>query len=323
MNLLPDDCPGHARVQSLADLSPTPRAATIGNYDGLHRGHQAVLRKLTDAAKERGLESILLSFEPSPQEFFLGDRAPPRICALADKAVLINTLCPELDRVAVLPFGQTLSTMSARGFLQDTLSSQLNVRYLTVGKDFRFGRGREGDTGLLISEATTYGFEFEPTATVNCSDNTQGDVRVSSTRIREALSAGDIKRATDLLGHPYAICAKVIRGDARGRELGFPTANLDFPHNPPVRGVFAVRAHCAGEEYPAVANVGNRPTLDGTQLVVEVHLLDFAGDLYGKRLTVQFCQHLRTEKKFESIQHLREQIVDDIATARKYFTDAV
>ncbi len=304
------------------DLRPFPRAVTIGNYDGLHRGHQAVLQQLTATAKERGLQSLLLSFEPSPQEFFFGNNAPPRISALEDKAQLIDTHCPQLDNIAVLPFNDMLSNISAHEFIRNFLWGQLNTRYLTVGEDFRFGRGREGDVGLLIKESGNYSFEFELTTTIDHADDAGNQLRISSTRIREALSAGDIDLAVDLLGHPYAISATVIRGDARGREIGFPTANLDFPHIPPVRGVFAVLAHSADQEYPAVANVGVRPTVDGTRLVIEVHLLDFAGDLYGKRFTVEFCRRLRAEEKFSSVQHLRKQIARDIDDARAYFADA-
>ncbi len=318
MNLLPENCHGHARVSTLTDLPDVGRAVTIGNYDGLHLGHQSVLRHLTEIAQSQKLESVVLTFEPTPLEFFRGEYAPPRLSTLADKAALIDELCPQLDRLIILPFNIDLADTSAASFVDDILIRDLNTRYVTVGENFHFGRNREGNVAFLQSAIEAHGSQFEPTPTFR-----QNNARVSSTRVREALASGDVSGAEELLGHPYVISAIVIVGDQRGREWGFPTANLEFPHTPAMRGVFAVRVDVDGQEHLAVANVGRRPTIDGKHMMIEVHLLDFDQDLYGKRIATRFCQRLRAEEKFESPQQLREQIARDVAAAREYFSNAV
>ncbi len=294
-----------------------PCAVTVGNYDGLHLGHQSVLKRLLGAAADRGLESVLLTLEPSPQEFFRGADNAPRIGSLLDKKRFAEQMFPALDHFVALPFNAQTAAIGAQEFVQDLLVGRLGMRYLTVGGDFRFGRDRTGDFSLLEAESSVCGFELEAAPTFELDEG-----RVSSTRIRAALAGGDIPEAEYLLGHPFEICAEVVEGDRRGREFGFPTANLDFPHNPPMRGVFAVTSHLEGELCQGVANVGTRPTVDGTRLVIEVHLLDFAADLYGQRMAVRFHQRLRAEQRFDSVESLREQIGRDIDTAREFFSDA-
>ena len=294
-----------------------PCAVTVGNYDGLHLGHQSVLKRLLGAAADRGLESVLLTLEPSPREFFRGADNAPRIGSLVDKKRFAEQMFPALDHFVALPFNAQTAAIGAQGFVQDLLVGRLGMRYLTVGEDFRFGRDRAGDFALLETESSACGFELEAAPTFEL-----GEGRVSSTRIRAALASGDVPEAEYLLGHPFEICAEVVEGDRRGREFGFPTANLDFPHNPPMRGVFAVTSHLEGELCQGVANVGTRPTVDGTRLVIEVHLLDFAADLYGQRMAVRFHQRLRAEQRFDSIEGLRGQIGRDIDTAREFFSDA-
>ena len=291
-----------------------PCAVTVGNYDGLHLGHQSVLKRLLDAAADRGLASVLLTLEPSPQEFFRGADNAPRIGSLVDKRRFTEQMFPALDHVVALPFNAQTAAIGAQGFVQDLLVGRLGMRYLTVGEDFRFGRDRTGDFVLLEAESSTCGFELEAAPTFELDGS-----RVSSTRIRAALAGGDVPEAEYLLGHPFEICAEVIEGDRRGREFGFPTANLDFPHNPPMRGVFAVTSRLEGKLFRGVANVGTRPTVDGTRLVIEVHLLDFAADLYGQKMTVRFHQRLRAEQRFDSVEGLREQICRDIDAAREFF----
>ena len=291
-----------------------PCAVTVGNYDGLHLGHQSVLKRLLGAAADRGLESVLLTLEPSPREFFQGTDKAPRIGSLVDKRRFAEQMFPALDHFVALPFNAQTAAIDAREFVRDLLVDRLGICYLTVGEDFRFGHDRAGDFALLEAESSTCGFELEAAPTFELDGS-----RVSSTRIRAALAGGDVPEAEYLLGHPFEICAEVIEGDRRGREFGFPTANLDFPHNPPMRGVFAVTSRLDGTLFRGVANVGTRPTVDGTRLVIEVHLLDFAADLYGQKMTVRFHQRLRAEQRFDSVEGLREQICRDIDAAREFF----
>ncbi len=293
-----------------------PCAVTIGNYDGLHLGHQSVLKQLLNAAADRGLESILLTLEPSPQEFFRGMENAPRIGSLDDKKRLAEQMFPALDHFVALPFNAKTAAIGAQEFVRDLLVGRLGMRYLTIGEDFRFGRDRVGDFALLGTESSACGFELEATPIFELDGS-----RVSSTRIRAALADGNVPEAEYLLGHPFEICAEVVEGDRRGREIGFPTANLDFPHNPPMRGVFTVTCQLGDRFCQGVANVGTRPTVDGTRLLIEAHLLDFAGDLYGQRMTVRFHQRLRAEQRFDSVDRLREQIGYDIEAAREFFAD--
>lgn len=317
MNALPDWVPGRTRVCVLGDRPLPPCAATVGTYDGLHRGHQAILARLLQTAKARSLESALLTFEPTPQEHFRGAAAPARLSSLIDKAALIEQLCPELTRLVVLPFDQAVADMPAPDFIRRILRDAMHVQYLTVGADFRFGRNRQGDAALLEAEAASGFFAFEPAPLLE-----DGGERISSTRVRDALANGELEAAEQLLGHPVEMHASVAAGDQRGRTLGFPTANLDFPHDPPLRGVFAVTAVHAGHAHAGVANVGTRPTVDGLRLLIEVHLLDFEGDLYGQPLAVRFRRRLRAERRFDSVDQLRLQIGRDIEAAREYFADA-
>ena len=293
-----------------------PCAVTVGNYDGMHLGHQSVLNRLLDAAADRGLESVLLTLEPSPQELFRGTENAPRIGSVMDKRRFAEQMFPALDHFVTLPFNAQTAAMGAREFVRDLLVDRLGMRYLTVGGDFRFGRDRAGDFALLEAESSACGFDLEAAPVFELDGS-----RVSSTRIRAALADGDIPEAEHLLGHPFEICAEVVEGDRRGRELGFPTANLDFPHNPPMRGVFTVTSRFGDRCCQGVANVGTRPTVDGARLVIEVHLLDFADDLYGRRMTVRFHQRLRAEQRFDSVDRLREQIGCDIDAAREFFAD--
>lgn len=294
-----------------------PAAVTVGAFDGLHLGHRAILERVLAVAAERGLESALLTFAPSPREFFRGAAESPRCHSLLDLSLELQRAFPALDHLLVLPFDERLAATSAEDFAAAALRDGLQARFLAVGADFRFGRDRAGDAALLRARAADWNCEFETAPTVRLDGG-----RVSSTRARAALAAGDFALAGRLLGRPYAICAEVVAGDRRGRELGFPTANLDFPHNPALRGVFAVAARLRGGEDPAgpwmpgVANVGTRPTVDGLRLRLEAHLLDFDGDLYGRHLETRFLHRLREERKFGSVDELRAQIKADVAAAR-------
>ncbi|MDH3281688.1 MAG: bifunctional riboflavin kinase/FAD synthetase [Gammaproteobacteria bacterium] len=279
---------------------------SIGNYDGVHFGHQAVVRQLLHKADDLAMPAMVLTFEPHPQEFFAGPSAPRRLSSLRDKLVVLGAL--GVHRVLCLRFGRQLAQMRARDFVVQILVEGLGVRHLVVGDDFRFGRRREGDFDFLVEQGGRQGFTVARTATYEVDG-----ARVSSTRVRGALARADFAAAAALLGRPYQISGRVIRGDQRGRVWGFPTANLNIKRGtPPVSGTFAVSV--AGvRERPVygVANVGTRPTVGGTRTLLEVHLLDFQDDIYGRRIGVEFLTKLRDERRFDSLDALREQIAKD------------
>lgn len=289
-------------------------ALTIGNFDGVHRGHQALLERLVDEARARGLPATVMLFEPHPQEHFAGAQAPARLQTLVEKLEALERC--GVERVLCLHFGARLSAMSAQAFVEELLVCDLGVRFLVVGDDFRFGHKRQGDFALLAEAAQRHGFELVGTDSL-C---VVGE-RVSSTRIREALDAGELATAEAMLGRPYAIAGRVAHGDKRGRTIGFPTANIALKRRVvPVSGVFAVEVEGAGEGvHHGVANIGLRPTVGGLKARLEVFLFDFAGDLYGRRLNVVLRQRIREERKFESFEALKTQIERDAQAARTYF----
>lgn len=288
--------------------------ATIGNFDGMHRGHQAVIEQLLNSARERKLPAVVITFEPLPHEYFAPQANTTRLSRLREKLQFMAEA--GVDHVLVLRFDEALATLSAEDFIEQILVSGLNLRHLVIGDDFRFGHQRRGDWSLLQAAGQRHGFDVEQAAS-----HVFMQRRVSSSWVREALAAGDTVLATLLLGRPYAVCGRVAHGDKRGRRIGFPTANIHL-HRPasPVRGVFAVEVHGVAEgALRGIANVGYRPTVDGTRTQLEVHLLDFQGDLYGRHLRVDFLQRLREERKFDSLDALTAQIARDEAAARDYF----
>ena len=310
--------PAWVRSAQLREYAPgtavlaRPCALAVGNFDGFHRGHRRMLDRTVAAAKRLGLDAAVLTFEPSPAEFFAGTEAPARIQSLADKAQHAAAAHPELAALVVAAFDADFAALSPQAFVRDVLLDALRVRHLVAGADFRFGRGRAGDIALLRREGATAGFGLEVAEDVADSGG-----RISSSRVRAALAAGDLREAERLLGRPYAITAEVVAGERRGRTLGFPTANLDFPHAPALRGVFAARADPpGGADVPCVVNIGTRPTVGGVRLMLEAHLLDFAQDLYGQPLRVRFVAKLRDELRFAGTDALRAQIARDVETAR-------
>ena len=303
-------------IRGLHNLRPRHRGcvATIGNFDGVHLGHQAVLGQLAEKAGQLGLPTTVVTFEPHPQEWFFPDRAPPRLTRLREKLTALRRY--SVDRVLVLRFDARLAAMEAAAFVERILVGGLGVRHVVVGDDFRFGRNRAGDFAFLRAMGARHGFDV----VAMHSFRIDGE-RVSSTRIREALAAGDMDTAEKLLGRPYRMCGRVAHGDRRGRDIGFPTANLHLHRRAsPVLGVFAVEVFgVPGEPVPGVANVGVRPTVDGTRALLEVHLLDFAGDIYGRYVQVDFLHKLRDERRFASFDALRAQIRRDVEAARAWF----
>jgi riboflavin kinase/FMN adenylyltransferase len=289
-----------------------PLALTIGNFDGVHRGHQAMLARLVEAAEDLELTPAVLTFDPHPREYFAPGSAPPRLSSLRSKLRLFATYGVETALVA--RFNARLAALDASTFITEILERRLNARWVLVGEDFRFGKGRAGDLALLRSEARRFSVEAMGTVTVD------GE-RVSSTAIREALAAGDLARAAAMLGRPYAIAGRVVHGDKLGRNLGFPTANLPLRHKPPLTGIFAVRVHGL-EEKPrtGVASLGVRPTVkQGARPLLEIFLFDFDRNIYGRRISVEFLHKLREEARYASLDALTRQIRADADQARAYF----
>ncbi len=300
-------------MQSLR--APQPGCvATIGNFDGVHLGHSAVITSVVERAREQALSACVITFEPLPQEFFRPHDAPPRLMRLRDKFVRIRAL--GVARLLLLNFNTRLAELEPEAFVERVLLDGLNVKHLVVGDDFRFGKGRRGDMALLTRLAETRDFAVSPTETLR-----SGAQRVSSTRIRELLGGSDFAGAARLLGAPYAICGRVVYGQRLANTLGFATANVDLGRvRPPLRGVFAVEATLQdGARLQGVANLGTRPTVSGERLVLEVHCFDFAADIYGQRLSVCFRHKLRDERKFASLPALQQQVHADRAAAQAYF----
>lgn len=303
-------------VRGLHNLRPSHRGcvATIGNFDGVHRGHQGVLARLRERAAQAGLPSCVVIFEPQPREFFAPDTAPPRISSLREKLELLRAA--GVDRVLCLTFNRRLRELSAEQFVHQILVEGLGVKHLEVGDDFRFGKGRTGDFALLVGAGVREGFTVESAATIE-----QNGERISSTRVREVLAAGDFAEVERLLGRPYCIGGRVLHGQKLGRQLGTPTANLQLKRlRPALQGVYLVSVEVDGQRWPGVANIGTRPSVKGDgRAHLEVHLLDFAGDLYGRRLVVQFHRKLRDEQRFASLEALKSAIDADIAAARAHW----
>ncbi|GBE09505.1 riboflavin biosynthesis protein RibF [bacterium BMS3Bbin12] len=303
-------------IRGLHNLRPRHRGcvATIGNFDGVHLGHQAVLGQLAEKAAEFGLPMAVVTFEPHPQEFFAGAAAPPRLTRFREKVTALQRFA--VARVLCLRFDARLAALEPEEFIRRVLLDGLAVRYLVVGDDFRFGAKRRGNFAMLEAAGRRHGFPVVhlPTFPID------GE-RVSSTRIREALANGDLAGAEKLLGRPYRMRGRVAHGERRGRDIGFPTANLHLHrHASPLRGVFAVQMFgVEGEPLPGVANIGSRPTVGSERILLEVHLLDYEGDLYGRHVAVDFLHHIRDERRFASLEALTRQIEDDVAQARRLF----
>jgi riboflavin kinase/FMN adenylyltransferase len=303
-------------VRGLHNLRPQHRGcvATIGNFDGVHRGHQAILARLRERSVELGVPSCVLIFEPQPREFFGPDTAPARLTRLRDKLALLAG--EGVDLVLCLSFNRRLRELSAAEFVQKVLIDGLDIRHLEVGDDFRFGCDRAGDFAFLAEAGEREGFSVEAASTVELNG-----IRVSSTRVREALTAGDFVLAEHLLGRPFQIAGRVLHGQKLGRQLDAPTANVQLKRKRvPLKGVYLVSTEIDGQSWPGVANIGVRPSVAGDGSAhLEVHLLDFAGDLYGRRLTVAFHHKLRDEQRFASLEALKTAIAADIAAARAHW----
>lgn len=304
-------------IRGLHNLQPRHRGcvATIGAFDGVHLGHQAVLRQVLEEAGALGLPSTVIVFEPLPREFLAPGEAPARLMSFREKFIALADM--GIDRLLRIRFDESLRGMSADDFAQAIFVRGLGVRRLVLGDDFRFGREREGDAAFLRDLGQREGFTTLPTRTFEIDGE-----RVSSTRVRDALAGGDLVEAARLLGRDYAISGRVVRGQQLGRQIGAPTANVELKRlRSPLAGVFNVRVEGPGlRGAPGVANVGTRPTVsNGTRANLEVHLLEGSPDLYGERIDVRFVHRLRAEKKYDSLDALRDAIQEDINTARRWF----
>lgn len=306
---------GMQLVRGLHNLRPQGGCvATIGNFDGVHRGHQAILARLRERAAATGLPSCVVIFEPQPREYFVPDQAPARLTRLREKLELLAA--QGVDQVLCLAFNRRLRELSAAAFVHAVLVEGLGVRHLEVGDDFRFGCDRAGDFAFLQHAGQSEGFSVEAATTVEVSGE-----RVSSTRIRHLLAGGDLDGAERLLSRPFSLTGRVLHGQKLGRQLGAPTANVQIKRrHAPLAGVFVVSAKVEGRRLPGVANIGLRPSVNSDgKPHLEVHLFDWQGDLYGRRLQVTFHHRLRDERRFASLDALRQAIEADFAAARQYW----
>src|SRR5262245_15841692 len=285
-------------------------ALTIGNFDGVHRGHRALIDRVTAKARELQLTSCVLTFEPHPREFFARDAAPARLTRLRDKLELMAAA--GVKRVHIARFDARFAALSAARFVEEVLVRGLGVRWLLVGRDFRFGERRSGDFATLADAAIRHGFRLE-----SMPDVLFDGERVSSSAVRAALKAGDLRAAERLLGHPYTISGRVAHGAKLGRGLGFPTANIVLRRTAPISGIFAVEVEGIGR---GVASVGRRPTVNPVPVpLLEVHLFDWDRDLYGDHIKVRFLKKLRDEKKYDGLPALQAAIAADAKEAREFF----
>jgi len=289
-------------------------ALTIGNFDGVHLGHQALLKQLSQAAQARRLPVAVLTFEPHPREFFTPEKAPARLTSLREKLAFFSEM--GIDRVHVCRFNARFAEMTAQQFAS-ALFTKLNAKFILVGDDFRFGSQRAGDFALMSQMAAQHG------ATVQAMPSLlHSDVRVSSTAVRAALAAGDLRAAKNYLGRSYSISGRVVHGDGVGKKLGFPTANVQLKHNfPPLIGIFVVQVE--GDDVPSmqgVASLGVRPTISANgKPVLEVHLFNFSGEIYNQYLRINFLHKLRDEEKYSSLEILTQQIARDVQDAKRWF----
>lgn len=300
-------------VRGLHNLAPHHAGCvlTIGKFDGVHKGHQAVLQNLREKAKALNLPSVVMVFEPQPEEVFTPDSAPARLTTLRDKIELMDA--QGIDRLICVQFNRKFASQTAQTFIHELLVERLGVKFLVVGDDFRFGRQRQGDFAMLKRSGEDEGFEVVSTASFRLAD-----CRISSTAIRTALSQADFNRAQTMLGRPFTITGKVIHGEKKGRTIGFPTANVLMNRcKTPLSGVFAVTVEIDSDIHDGVANIGHRPTLDGERMQLEVNVFNFSEDIYGKVIRVTPRAKIRAEKRFDTFDALKQQIGLDAAQAQR------
>lgn len=300
-------------VEQATGLVNKGSVVTIGNFDGVHIGHQAMLKAARVQADSLGLPLIVLSFDPHPEAYFSPQTSPARLSSLGERVVMLQKL--GVDVACIMPFDGELAEKDHQDFVEQVLSTQLNARRVVIGDDFHYGAGRKGNSSTLHKASCDYGFEV-----VQLGSIMEKNSRVSSTRIRLLLLTGQLDEAARFLGRRYSMMGRVTHGDARGRTWGFPTLNMPMRHRRALKGVFAVRVNgLAGGKYEGVANLGKRPTVGGIRTLLETHLFNYEGDAYGQRICVDFCAQIRQEHKFDSFEALKLQIQQDIIKARAFF----
>ncbi len=303
-------------IRGLYNLpSPLPASAvTIGNFDGVHRGHQLVISQLKGVAAEAGLPTVVVIFEPQPIEYFAPERAPKRLARFREKIAYLKA--QQIDYLLCLHFNRELAEQSAEDFVQKILIDSLNTRHLVIGDDFHFGKNRQGNFAFLQQNSARFGFSVDETETL-----VQDGERVSSTRVRHCIESGDFEAAADLLGRPYSLSGRVAHGQKLGRELGYPTINIKMGDKTLiVKGIFAVRVKGIDNlPLEGVASIGTRPTVAGIDTILEVYILDFDRDVYGYSVEVEFLHKIRDEQKFDSLEELTEYIGRDTENAIAYF----
>jgi riboflavin kinase/FMN adenylyltransferase len=310
-------------VRSLHNLRQHHKkcVATIGNFDGIHLGHQAIISQLKEISYKHDIPSVVIIFEPQPQEYFSPESAPARLTRFREKVEELNRL--GVDRLVCLRFNDGLANLSAREFVEKLLIDGLDIKHLVVGDDFRFGKNRQGDYSALEKMADEFGYKVEHTNTCLFQET-----RISSTKIRQALANDDLNLASQLLGRSYSISGRVVHGDKRGKELGFATANMELHRlHSPVVGVYVTRVHITGNtglresSHHAVTSIGTRPMFDGVGMRLETHILDFDENIYARYIRVEFLEKLRSEMKYSDINDLTKAIESDIENAQQYFSE--
>ncbi len=302
-------------MKTFRDIEKLPQikgsVVTIGNFDGIHLGHQKIIAQLKEHAEKLKVPSVVISFNPTPQNFFGADHAV--LSSYEEKDFFLSSL--GINYHLVINFNKEFSNINAQTFIEEFLLRKLNIKLCLVGDDFRFGKNRVGDFSLLQENGDKHGFAVEETATIE-----HNQIRISSTRIRECLQQNNLEETKKLLGRSYSISGKIVRGQQRGRTINFPTINI-LPNRSksPVSGVFAVKVKLSGQTYFGICNAGHKPTVDGREFLFETHIFDFEKDVYEQFAEIDFLKHVRPEKKFNSFEELKDQIEKDVIVAKKFF----
>jgi riboflavin kinase/FMN adenylyltransferase len=302
-------------MKTFRDIEKLPQikgsVVTIGNFDGIHLGHQKIIAQLKEHAEKLKVPSVVISFNPTPQNFFGADHAV--LSSYEEKDFFLSSL--GINYHLVINFNKEFSNINAQTFIEEFLLRKLNIKLCLVGDDFRFGKNRVGDFSLLQENGVKHGFAVEETATIE-----HNQLRISSTRIRECLQQNNLEETKKLLGRSYSISGKIVRGQQRGRTINFPTINiLSNRSKSPVSGVFAVKVKLSGQTYFGICNAGQKPTVNGREFLFETHIFDFEKDVYEQFAEIDFLKHVRPEKKFNSFEELKDQIEKDVIVAKKFF----
>ena len=302
-------------MKTFRDIEKLPQiegsVVTIGNFDGIHLGHQKIIAQLKEHAEKLKVPSVVISFNPTPQNFFGADHAV--LSSYEEKDFFLSSL--GINYHLVINFNKEFSNINAQTFIEEFLLRKLNIKHCLIGDDFRFGKNRVGNFSLLQENGDKHGFAVEETATIE-----HNQIRISSTRIRECLQQNNLEETKKLLGRNYSISGKIVRGQQRGRTINFPTINI-LPNRSksPVSGVFAVKVKLSGQTYFGICNAGHKPTVNGREFLFETHIFDFEKDVYEQFAEIAFLKHVRPEKKFNSFEELKDQIEKDVIVAKKFF----